>query len=116
MRISDGSSDVCSSDLGIRHDLSCRSPQTVEKAVNSMQRDSHRPEESVPYVLVVGSEKGGTGKSTTAIHLTVGLLKLRPRVGTIDPDARQGTFTALCRQHAAHRHPTQIEHRDPPPA
>src|SRR3546814_17910244 len=90
MRISDGSSDVCSSDLGIRHDLSCRSPQTVEKAVNSMQRDSHRPEESVPYVIVVGSEKGGTGQSTTAIHLTVGLMKLGLRVGTIDLDPRQG--------------------------
>src|SRR3546814_2534476 len=107
MRISDGSSDVCSSDLGIRHDLSCRSPQTVEKAVNSMQRDSHRPEESVPYVIVVGSEKGGTGKSTTAIHLTVGLMKLGFRVGTIDLDARQGTFTAFWRNRAAPSEPVQ---------
>src|SRR3546814_12267977 len=66
-----------------------------------MQRDSHRPEESVPYVIVVGSEKGGTGKSTTAIHLTVGLMKLGFRVGTIDLDARQGTFTAFWRNRAA---------------
>jgi chromosome partitioning protein len=73
----------------------------VEKAVTSMQRDSHRPEESVPYVIVVGSEKGGTGKSTTAIHLAVALMKLGFRVGTIDLDARQGTFTAFCRNRAA---------------
>src|SRR3546814_16255207 len=66
-----------------------------------MQRDSHRPEESVPYVIVVGSEKGGTGKSTTAIHLTVGLMKLGFRVGTIDLDARQGNFTASWRNRAA---------------
>jgi chromosome partitioning protein len=66
-----------------------------------MKRDSHRPEESVPYVIVVGSEKGGTGKSTTAIHLAVALMKLGFRVGTIDLDARQGTFTAFCRNRAA---------------
>lgn len=70
-----------------------------------MQHDRHRPEQSVPYVIVVGSEKGGTGKSTTAIHLAVALMKLGYRVGTIDLDARQGTFTAFCRNraHAAER-------------
>ncbi|WP_422365859.1 division plane positioning ATPase MipZ [Pelagibius sp.] len=48
-----------------------------------------------PYVVVVGSEKGGTGKSTTAIHLSVALMKIGFAVGTIDLDARQGTFTAF---------------------
>ena len=66
-----------------------------------MQRDSHRPEESVPYVIVVGSEKGGTGKSTAAIHLAVALMKLGFHVGTIDLDARQGTLTAFCRNRMA---------------
>ncbi|MEQ9609522.1 MAG: division plane positioning ATPase MipZ [Kiloniellaceae bacterium] len=66
-----------------------------------MQLDSHRPEESVPYVIVVGSEKGGTGKSTTAIHLAVALMKLGFRVGTIDLDARQGTLSAFFRNRAA---------------
>ena len=66
-----------------------------------MKRDSHLPENSVPYVIVVGSEKGGTGKSTTAIHLTVALMKLGFRVGTIDLDARQGTFTAFFRNRDA---------------
>lgn len=73
----------------------------MEKAVQSMMRDSQRSEESVPYVIVVGSEKGGTGKSTTAIHLAVALMKLGFRVGTIDLDARQGTLTAFCRNRAA---------------
>ncbi len=65
-----------------------------------MQAGSTRTEESVPYVVVVGSEKGGTGKSTTAIHLAVALMKLGFRVGTIDLDARQGTFSAFFRNRA----------------
>lgn len=48
-----------------------------------------------PYIVVLGSEKGGTGKSTTAIHLSVALMKMGFAVGTIDLDARQGTFTAF---------------------
>ncbi len=46
-----------------------------------------------PHVVVVGNEKGGSGKSTTAMHLTVSLLKRGFRVGTIDLDARQGSFS-----------------------
>jgi chromosome partitioning protein len=46
-----------------------------------------------PYVIVLGNEKGGTGKSTEAMHLTVNLLVNGFKVGTIDTDARQGTFT-----------------------
>ena len=40
-----------------------------------------------------GERKGGSGKSTTAMHVAIGLLRLGYRVGTIDLDARQGTFT-----------------------
>jgi chromosome partitioning protein len=45
------------------------------------------------HVLVLGNEKGGSGKSTTAMHLAVALLYDGTRVGTIDVDSRQGTFT-----------------------
>ncbi|MHB1220055.1 MAG: division plane positioning ATPase MipZ [Alphaproteobacteria bacterium] len=44
-------------------------------------------------VVVVGNEKGGSGKSTIAMHLAVALLGEGFRVGTIDLDARQGTLT-----------------------
>lgn len=47
----------------------------------------------MPRVLVFGNEKGGTGKSTIAMHLTVNLLNMGYKVGTIDVDARQGTFS-----------------------
>ncbi len=46
-----------------------------------------------PYILVLGNEKGGSGKSTTAMHLTVSLLKRGLSVGCIDLDARQGTLS-----------------------
>ena len=45
------------------------------------------------HVIVVGNEKGGTGKSTTSMHLIVALLKLGRSVASIDLDLRQGTLT-----------------------
>src|ERR1017187_10334822 len=44
-------------------------------------------------VIVVGNEKGGSGKSTVAMHITIALMKLNERVATIDLDSRQKTFT-----------------------
>lgn len=46
-----------------------------------------------PKIVVVGNEKGGTGKSTTAIHLAIGLLHRGFQVGALDLDPRQGTMT-----------------------
>lgn len=46
-----------------------------------------------PYIIVVGNEKGGTGKSTLSIHIAVMLLNMGFSVGTIDIDSRQGTFS-----------------------
>lgn len=45
------------------------------------------------HVIVFGNEKGGTGKSTIAMHVAIYLLKAGYKIGTIDIDARQGTFT-----------------------
>jgi chromosome partitioning protein len=45
------------------------------------------------HVIVLGNEKGGTGKSTLAMHLTVALMNFGQRVATIDLDSRQKTFT-----------------------
>jgi chromosome partitioning protein len=46
-----------------------------------------------PRIVVFGNEKGGTGKSTLAMHLTVSLLNRGLKVATIDLDARQGTLS-----------------------
>jgi chromosome partitioning protein len=45
------------------------------------------------HVIVVGNEKGGTGKSTLAMHLTVALMNSGQRVATIDLDSRQKSLT-----------------------
>lgn len=46
-----------------------------------------------PHVIVIGNEKGGSGKSTTAMHLIAGLLQRGFRVGSVDLDAGQATLT-----------------------
>jgi chromosome partitioning protein len=43
-------------------------------------------------IIVVGSEKGGTGKSTTAMHLAVSLLYDGHKVGCIDLDTPQSSL------------------------
>ena len=45
------------------------------------------------HVVVLGNEKGGSGKSTAALHIAVALLKAGQRVATIDLDSRQKSFT-----------------------
>ncbi len=45
------------------------------------------------HIIVFGNEKGGSGKSTSAMHVAVGLMRLGYRVGTIDLDSHQATFT-----------------------
>lgn len=45
------------------------------------------------HVVVLGNEKGGSGKSTTALHIAVALLNAGQRVATIDLDCRQKSFT-----------------------
>ena len=44
-------------------------------------------------VIVLGNEKGGTGKSTTAMHLIVALLRDGRSVASVDLDGHQGTLT-----------------------
>jgi chromosome partitioning protein len=49
------------------------------------------------HVIVVGNEKGGSGKSTTAFHLAVYLLHQGHSVATMDVDSRQQTLTHYVR-------------------
>ena len=71
-------------------------------------------------IIVVGNEKGGSGKSTTAIHLIVGLLRAGRSVASVDLDGRQGSLTrffALRRRFARKQGITldQPEHEVFPP-
>ena len=53
------------------------------------------------HVVVLGNEKGGSGKSTAALHIAVALLKAGQRVATIDLDCRQQSFTHYIGNRAA---------------
>lgn len=45
------------------------------------------------HIIVIGNEKGGSGKTTTSMHLIVGLLRLGFKVGSMDIDARQRSLS-----------------------
>jgi len=44
-------------------------------------------------VIVIGNEKGGAGKSTVSVHLSIALLCIGKKVGVIDLDVRQRSLT-----------------------
>jgi len=41
------------------------------------------------HTIVIGNEKGGAGKSTVAMHLSIALLRMGMKVGVMDLDVRQ---------------------------
>jgi chromosome partitioning protein len=63
----------------------------TEKSRQAVPRQERK--EPAPHLITIGNEKGGTGKSTTAMHLAVALLKLGYTVGTLDLDGRQATLS-----------------------
>lgn len=44
------------------------------------------------HIIVVGNEKGGSGKSTTCMHVATALARSGHRVGALDLDLRQRSF------------------------
>lgn len=44
------------------------------------------------HIIVIGNEKGGSGKSTTSMHLATALVRMGHRVGALDLDLRQRSF------------------------
>lgn len=45
------------------------------------------------HIIVVGNEKGGSGKTTTAMHIITALLRLGFSVGSVDIDSRQRSLS-----------------------
>lgn len=54
------------------------------------------------HVIVLGNEKGGSGKSTTTMHLFAALSRQGKRVGAMDLDLRQQSFFRYLENRAAH--------------
>ncbi|PZQ96628.1 MAG: ATPase [Cereibacter sphaeroides] len=44
------------------------------------------------HIIVVGNEKGGSGKSTTCMHVATALVRMGHKVGALDLDLRQKSF------------------------
>lgn len=59
----------------------------------SLRMQAHRKTGPLmAHIIVVGNEKGGSGKSTTCMHVATALARLGKRVGGLDLDLRQKSF------------------------
>ena len=56
----------------------------------------------VAHIIVVGNEKGGSGKSTTSMHVATALARMGYRVGALDLDVRQRRFGRYLATRAAY--------------
>jgi chromosome partitioning protein len=57
---------------------------------------------SGPKIIVFGNEKGGSGKSTAAVQVAIGLLRAGHKIATLDLDARQGTLSRYMSHRETH--------------
>lgn len=69
-----------------------------------------------PRIVTFGNQKGGSGKTTSAMNVMIGLMSSGYSVGSIDLDGDQGTFTHFVenrkRQRERHPYPLDMpEHR-----
>ena len=48
---------------------------------------------SKTHIIVIGNEKGGTGKSTLAMHIAIRLMNENFKIAVIDLDGHQGSLT-----------------------
>jgi chromosome partitioning protein len=66
---------------------------------------------SLPHVVVIGNQKGGSGKSTFAMHIIVALLKAGKRVASFDLDLNQLTLTRYIgnRREWSRKHEQKLE-------
>lgn len=46
-----------------------------------------------PHIILIGNEKGGSGKTTTCMHIMVALMRMGFKVGSMDIDARQRSLS-----------------------
>lgn len=54
------------------------------------------------HIIVFGNEKGGSGKSTTCMHVATALARAGKRVGALDLDLRQKSFSHYIENRLSH--------------
>lgn len=66
--------------------------------------------QSRPHVILLGNQKGGSGKSTLSMHVAISLLKSGQQIVTVDLDYEQRTLTRYIenRRQTAKQHPLQV--------
>ncbi len=62
---------------------------TLMTAPNAASDQESTGRSRLAHTIVIGNEKGGAGKSTVAMHLSIGLLRMGMTVGIMDLDVRQ---------------------------
>ncbi len=72
-------------------------------------------------IIVVGNEKGGSGKSTTCMHVATALARMGHKVGALDLDLRQRSFARYAENRRAYLAQTGLDlpspdYADLPPA
>ncbi len=68
----------------------CGSTVMLVSALDDARRGARS---DTAHVIVCGNEKGGSGKSTIAVHIAVALLKSGYKVASVDLDGRQLSMT-----------------------
>ncbi len=92
---SDVSTDKVCSKCGAEYGLAlCRDGECPFRYARAgLSLPTETAQQAGAHVIVLGNEKGGTGKSTIAMHLIVGLMKRGFSVASVDLDASQGTLS-----------------------
>ncbi|WP_417599228.1 division plane positioning ATPase MipZ [Pararhodobacter oceanensis] len=61
------------------------------------------------HIIVTGNEKGGSGKSTTAMHIATALARMGHKVGALDLDIRQRSFGRYIENRSAFSEREQLD-------
>lgn len=61
------------------------------------------------HIIVFGNEKGGSGKSTTCMHVATALIRQGHLVGALDLDLRQKTFTHYIENRDSYRAQNELD-------
>jgi chromosome partitioning protein len=79
----------------------CYRASVIEKAIEG--KDARNMTATRAHIVVFGNEKGGSGKTTSAIHVAVALAQTGRRIAAIDLDTRQRSFARHLENRASWR-------------
>ena len=66
-----------------------RDDQAIERSTVAATSRTNKARSKRAHIIVLGNQKGGSGKSTTAMHIIAGLLSAKRKVAALDLDLGQ---------------------------